>query len=113
MNKRIKAGWVKKLRSGDFKQGTGYLRRGKGVETKYCCLGVLTAMAVKNGVCPAKTAWHGNADDQVLCSAVIKWADLTNCNPDVDDGVVTTTLAELNDAEYSFEKIADIIENQL
>ena len=114
MNRRIKAGWVKKLRSGKFKQGLDALRQGKGAETEYCCLGVLTAMAVKNGVCPAKTAWHGNAGDQVLCSAVIKWAGLPNGNPDVfgkDEFI--TNLASLNDHAVSFAKIADIIEAQL
>lgn len=43
MNKRIKAKWLKALRSGKYKQGTGILRR-VDLETaqyKYCCLGVL------------------------------------------------------------------------
>jgi len=32
--------WVKALRSGEFKQGTGYLRKGD----KFCCLGVACAV---------------------------------------------------------------------
>ena len=112
MNKRIKAGWVAKLRSGQFKQGTDFLRQGKGDEAQYCCLGVLTAMAVKNGVCPANRAWKEDPQEQDLCKEVLFWAKLKSTNPSVFVDY-NTTLAELNDRGVSFNKIADIIEKQL
>jgi hypothetical protein len=37
MDKKLKAKWVKALRSGEYKQGGGYLFS----DGKYCCLGVL------------------------------------------------------------------------
>lgn len=37
MNQEIKQKWVEALRSGKYKQGQGYLRKGNN----YCCLGVL------------------------------------------------------------------------
>ena len=37
MNKKIKAKWLKALRSGKFKQGKDQLRLGN----RFCCLGVL------------------------------------------------------------------------
>ena len=38
MNPKLKARWVEALRSGDYKQGTKFLRTNEGT---YCCLGVL------------------------------------------------------------------------
>ena len=106
MNKRIKAGWVKKLRSGDFKQGKGFLRQGKGAETKYCCLGVLTDMAVKNGVCPAKIAYSYFT----LYPEVKTWAGLDSCDPNIGKYCAS----EWNDDKgTSFKHIADLIEKNL
>lgn len=111
MNARIKAGWLKNLRSGLFKQGTDYLRQGKGNKARYCCLGVLTTMAVKNSVCPAKISY---TVDETLAPDVFKWAELPDCNPNIIDEYGNyTNLAELNDGGLSFKKIADLIEKQL
>lgn len=46
MDTRLKARWVKALRSGKYKQGTGFLRfitrrKNKIVKVEHCCLGVL------------------------------------------------------------------------
>jgi hypothetical protein len=38
MDKELKEKWVKALRSGEYKQGTGVL---KSLDGEYCCLGVL------------------------------------------------------------------------
>lgn len=38
MNPEIKAKWLEALRSGNYKQGTGRLRK---ADNSYCCLGVL------------------------------------------------------------------------
>ena len=54
MNSVIKAEWLRRLRSGTFKQGKNYLKYitpdGK---TLQCCLGLLVDMAVEAGVIPA------------------------------------------------------------
>lgn len=41
MNSDIKAKWLTALRSGEYIQGYGKLKRGKGKLATYCCLGVL------------------------------------------------------------------------
>lgn len=33
--------WIDALNSGYYRQGNGYLKRGKGYKIKYCCFGVL------------------------------------------------------------------------
>jgi hypothetical protein len=42
---KLKKQWVKALRSGKYKQGTGQLSRGRGKSATYCCLGVLNKIA--------------------------------------------------------------------
>ena len=56
MKKEIAEKWVAKLRSGEIKQGTGFLRRSTG---ERCCLGVLCDMAVEAKRYPgAYNAWQ-------------------------------------------------------
>lgn len=62
-NQKVMQAWVKALRSGEYKQTTGALRRSSATETMpegYCCLGVLCDIAAKNpelggGALPAYT----------------------------------------------------------
>ena len=51
MKQEIKQQWITALRSGNYPQGRGYLRRidDDGKEG-YCCLGVLCELAVNAGV---------------------------------------------------------------
>lgn len=44
MNPQVKAEWIKRLRSGDYKKGQSRLRQEVGGEEQFCCLGVLTDM---------------------------------------------------------------------
>ncbi len=118
MDAEIKAQWVKDLRSGEFEQGTGKLKR----NGKYCCLGVLCVQAVKAGIIEETpdsdgTVWFdGNPD--TLSRAVIAWCGVSESNPAVTlpDGS-ETSLAELNDGEnieqHSFVQLADLIEGKL
>jgi hypothetical protein len=49
-NQQVMKAWVKALRSGEYKQTTGALRRSSSTETMpegYCCLGVLCDIAIK------------------------------------------------------------------
>lgn len=63
MDKKLKAKWVKALRSGKYKQGKGVLRT---ADNKFCCLGVL--VDVMN-----KKAWSkGTALSSVLIKGLAR-----------------------------------------
>lgn len=122
MNAEIKAQWVTDLRSGEFKQGTGYLN----ADGKLCCLGVLCEQAVRAGVIGSGGGngiirYDGKED--ILPKLVRVWAGLPDGgdnpnNPHVIVDHEKVSLAELNDGEngwdpHTFGQIADIIEEQL
>lgn len=124
MKQEIRDEWVKRLRSGDYEQGLGYLRHGEeGEASTYCCLGVLCEIAVEAGVIPpARTGTEGHEedvwlygnenerDDTGLPHSVRMWAGVTSASGLVIDGPVSN-LVVANDSEHmSFAEIADIIE---
>jgi hypothetical protein len=49
----VKAQWIADLRSGEYEQGKGNLRRTVDGTEHYCCLGVLCEQAVKASAIPA------------------------------------------------------------
>lgn len=119
MNPDIKTRWVEALRSGQYKQGTGYLRVRSEPHDRFCCLGVLCALAETDEI----IALEGNGEDRCysygnrfagLPNPVIEWAGLRT---DHGDPVVIEesrmTLAVHNDTGRSFVEIADAIEAQL
>ncbi|MFE7797018.1 hypothetical protein [Nocardia sp. NPDC057440] len=123
MNPDIKEKWVTALRSGEFKQGRAMLR---SKNDQYCCLGVLSELAAKEGVVSRALDIneygyrYGSNSWSTLPSAVASWAGL----PWSDDiGMLPEKaaeryghpcLAELNDSgHYSFPVIADVIEEWL
>lgn len=138
MNPEIKAKWVQALRSGEYKQGVGRLR---SLGDEFCCLGVLTDLAVKEGV--EGVEWDDDMDgiavlevckgwsgDTFPCTVtanlpfvVMEWADLSSPDPEVyvpasaaaeSDGLEgIRALSVLNDAGGSFATIADVIEESL
>ena len=108
MKAGVKKRWVAALRSGDYTQGKGALRRGDG----FCCLGVLCDVyRIEKGeewVRDGDEIWlfGGRAVDLPL--EVLTWAGL---DPVLPIPVIDThNLAELNDDEASFAEIADLIE---
>lgn len=133
MNPEIKKLWVEALRSGEYTQSMGALCNLKNVGTEsrdeyavkgYCCLGVLTDLAVKAGV----VDWEQPEDGlplqgvrqtvepgleivatALLPTKVADWAGLEQANPLVRG----ESLAGLNDSGASFERIADVIEEGL
>lgn len=126
MNPDIKAQWVADLRSGDYEQGRAYLHtqpEQDGLE-KFCCLGVLCDQAVKAGVIqrqyhPDENFWTYGKDVEslVLPSEVMEWAGMTDSNPELrfkKSSSDVNSLADLNDTyNWTFEKIADLIEREL
>lgn len=120
--------WVKALRSGKFKQGTGILKQfnSKG-EAEHCCLGVLCELynqdmkKNKKKMLPEKildndsdfshgyTKFDNRAD--VLPNSVAIWAGMDSDNPRYIDSMENVIfLSDLNDTGRKFKTIANIIE---
>jgi hypothetical protein len=103
--------WVQALRSGRFRQGRRYLRKGD----QYCCLGVACELFMQHETpLPTELREHGkvayNASTACAPRVVQRWmglADDTGIYGDFD-----RSLAGHNDNGESFEKIADIIESR-
>lgn len=123
MNPEIKAEWVKRLRSGGYRQTQGLLRNSEG----YCCLGVLGEVAVEKGVAYwsnpyKKSCWQlvdigqnsNNRDETVLPLEVWKWAGLTDEAGALPGHAPASCLTECNDEKMmTFDEIANIIEEWL
>jgi hypothetical protein len=123
MKEQIKQRWVEALRSGKYEQDRGVLR---STQTDgFCCLGVLCDLYIQDH---PDVQWEQDLENGrfvlygetgVLPSNVVTWAGLTDTNPEVkvpdddDTGYCGGSLAGLNDMGHSFEKIAQVIEEQL
>src|SRR5438093_3640406 len=125
MNQDVKRLWTDALRSGQYQQGTGALRK----NDRYCCLGVLCELAVNAKVVQSKQSddnrygeyyygrvgyWEGG----ILPPQVVNWAELDRANPEVDytspsGRAYRSGLAGVNDNLVPFNIIADLIEEQL
>jgi hypothetical protein len=128
MRKEVMKKWVKALRSGKFKQGTGTLKQynSKG-QPQHCCLGVLCELynsemkKSKKKTIPEKiydndmdfsfgySRFGGSKED--LPREVMKWSGIENSlgQFNLSDNHYET-LADLNDLGRKFKTIADIIE---
>ena len=118
MDKNIKKLWIKALRSGEFKQCKNYLSK----DGKYCALGVLSVLALMEGVCTYnEEGGMGRFDNRRfrLSYNVMKWAAIAQEEERFLDpkelGVLIkiknkeTSILELNDTGKSFKEIARII----
>ena len=112
MNPEIKAQWIQALRSGEYEQDIAQLRTTAG----FCCLGVLTDLYLKetNQEWVKDKMWPVylySDEGKVLSYDVRSWAGLISSNPILFTG---HSLSYYNDdAHYSFEQIADLIEENL
>lgn len=135
MNPEVKAKWIAALRSGDYKQTQYHLRDDYG----FCCLGVLCDIYASEHI---DAEWIDATDtykqltsksetgkEQVfeildntenLPEAVLNWAGkdvlsyLDINKPDTAYKLPRQSLQNLNDAWlYDFNRIADLIEQQL
>lgn len=111
MNQDIKKRWVEALRSGKYKQGKERLKSEQG----FCCLGVLCDLAVHDGV----GQWNGQCfttDDKSVeympPQKIKDWSGLRMGVPLMTE-IGLSQAHVLNDQGISFEKIADLIEEQL
>ena len=122
MSPKVKALWVKALRSGEYKQANGNLHTDKG----FCCLGVLCDLAVKAKIMSDpivhenfssitnQDVYEYDGDKGYLPLAVQRWAEIHTENPRIEtEPNVYRQLAALNDEGVPFIKIADLIEESL
>lgn len=119
MDPAVKAQWLTALRSGEYQQGRGYLRR----NDTFCCIGVLADLAIKAGIgewmdypgddAPGVRMYTADpsnglvAEGAVLPLPVRNWSRLSRFQ------VVALGLMEMNDNDEPFERIADVIEKNL
>lgn len=108
MNKTAKKKWLKALRSGDYKQGSGCLKRVNENGTTYCCLGVLIdTLGTRWKKVAGRThlACRGNAV-AALPADIKRQVGLSD--------KVESKLIEMNDQKgRSFKQIARYIERYL
>lgn len=118
--------WLEALRSGDYQQGRQVLHNREA--NTYCCLGVACHIA---GISETEINYRVNDGDDGVRLTVVgsfagnpavlplegsEWLGVRGSNPDVlvpgmdAQGMEVRSVAELNDAGYSFEAIADLIE---
>lgn len=133
----VKSAWLTALRSGAYHQGTGCLKRTYKPDevlpgepaVRHCCLGVLCEVyklsTGKGTWSPGATGaetfqppYGGSAT--ALPMIVADWAfepDLsavsTSTDPYVDMPAGKMNISSVNDQSYSFNFIADLIEDQL
>lgn len=115
MDSQIKQRWIEALRSGQYKQGEGCLREAD----KYCCLGVLTDLYIKE----TGKEWSKAGDSHYLSSNTYYFADSSATLPrpvqewaglnSYDPHVLGAPLSHWNDTGSSFEDIALFIEDGL
>lgn len=107
MNPEVKAKWLEALRSGEYEQGKGELRRGD----TYCCLGVLCNISQLGRWNPYDSgAYSFNVDSNLpafgmLPKSISVWSELFVDNQN--------RLGQMNDGGASFPEIADWIEANL
>jgi hypothetical protein len=111
----LKRKWVEALRSGEYEQGQGKLRKVENGRTYHCCLGVLCEVAeiphikmhMDEGV-----AIHGYVFRGVTSrsTATLPYNFVNQHFSSEND---PWKLIELNDAGKSFEEIADYIESKV
>lgn len=97
MDFSLKSKWVAALRSGDFKQGSGWLEK----DGCYCCLGVLCAIQDSD--------WKRQfSEEESLYTE--KLPDRLNAGL---NQIERHELAQINDDGMPFAEIADYIEKTL
>jgi hypothetical protein len=132
MKPEIKQLWIDALRSGEYIQGHGALKTSWG----YCCLGVLCDLHRKH---TGKGDWNfnkyqaeapGNPNGTetaavFLSEKITEWSGVENGNPFVkldgrqydlaglNDGMTVVQGTEEKFRKFSFNEIADLIEEQL
>lgn len=121
MDPQLKQEWLAALRSGNYTQGTGYLRLGaiwrKDRKVAHCCLGVLCELAAKHGL--GKWGTEADPDGEGLENDFYFLSHSDTMPPDSllqriglhEDHA--NALAKMNDEGQTFTKIANYIEEHV
>lgn len=124
MNADVKSRWIAALESGDYQQGTGYLKKQGPADPRprYCCLGVLCELALAEGVITEVDTSVRSEDGASFtyfagdCALpppeVWEWAGLES-KFGVYGQWSTDTLTYANDRGQTFIEIAGIIREKL
>jgi len=102
--------WLRALRSGEYPQAKGAMRRTIGAnKLTYCCLGVECVLHYDEG----EVEWAEGGGSGLHVGGEYYTTELP---PELMERlrlthVDTETLAELNDGDFTFEDIADILEH--
>lgn len=119
MNPEVKALWVGALRSGEYGQTDGQLRRtyqlGEGeIPAEYCCLGVLCDLYDKAN---KTSSWDDETDNFMGKGAfppkeVAEWAGMSAHERDglFKNDSEYNDVVSMNDTKSTFSEIADVIE---
>ena len=127
MNTEVKEKWIAALRSGKYEQGSQKLRSVTG----YCCLGVLCDLYSQEHnqewefrgydeiAYQTTDYWYFDEQSEFLPETVMEWAGFSLPSPQVkmyheeEDFFYKDDIANLNDSGYTFNALADLIEEQL
>lgn len=107
MKSEIANKWIEALESGKYQQTTKVLCKNDA----YCCLGVLTELAIKDGLDISKEIhphgiWYGGYRT-FLPEKVVEWAGMKSQDGHYQN--YTRCLSADNDSGSSFKEIAKII----
>lgn len=119
--------WVDALRSGEYKQTTGQLRKTPlgAQEPRFCCLGVACDLFVKEGLANShwdddefiwgSSGYDAHGEHASLPGVVRDWLGLNTTLGayfDADDRHDRSLVRDNDDRGFTFEDIADIIESE-
>jgi hypothetical protein len=126
MKQELKEKWVAALRGGDYKQGRNALRKTNDLYSdrkEYCCLGVLCEISETGKwdemgyyLVPQPISGSVSTSKNFLPTALLKELGIEFNNgkfcigEKYDKYINYFSLAELNDAGFTFDQIADVIE---
>lgn len=106
MDKKLKAKWVRELRSGKYKQCEKYLADGDG---GYCCLGILQKIAT-GAEPPRRWSSTMKSGPEAIPEAL---EFLAETRVGRDKTTLEVKLANMNDTGKTFKQIAAYIERYL
>jgi len=124
MDQDVKREWIEALRSGEYEQATGTLRKRASDGVKHCCLGVLCDL-VKDRV---GGQWHDvdfemvdfrfdvegrESHIEILPETIVTTFDLPSQEVEIDGTCLTTLNDGVGCDQHSFHEIADLIERHL
>lgn len=106
MDQEFKSKWCAALRSGEYKQGEGRLRRGN----TFCCLGVAADLIDPDAWYEEKGGflWRGTGS-----YGTCNYLPLVEAEKIGLEGEIQDILGEKNDRGYDFIRVADWIEANL